>query len=102
MMYQFPTIRLAIPTRVAAPFDHPDWVFELKHDGFRALAQISDGRCDLISRKNNTRKSFGPLREALAELRVREAVLDGEIVCLDDEGHPSTLDTQKPSSSMWK
>jgi hypothetical protein len=29
-MQQFPTIRLAIPTRVAAPFDHPDWIFELK------------------------------------------------------------------------
>jgi ATP-dependent DNA ligase len=26
--------------RVAAPFDHPDWIFELKHDGFRAIAYI--------------------------------------------------------------
>jgi bifunctional non-homologous end joining protein LigD len=85
-MHQFPTIRLAIPTRVAAPFDHSDWVFELKHDGFRALAHISDGRCSLISRKNNVYKSFVPLREALAGLRVQNAVLDGEIVCLDDEG----------------
>jgi bifunctional non-homologous end joining protein LigD len=85
-MQQFPTIRLAIPRRVADPFDHPDWIFELKHDGFRALAYIGDGRCDLISRKNNTYKSFGPLRQALAELRLRDAVLDGEIVCLDDEG----------------
>jgi bifunctional non-homologous end joining protein LigD len=58
----------------------------LKYDGFRALAHISDGRCDLISRKNNVYKSFGPLREALAGLRIRDAVLDGEIVCLDDEG----------------
>lgn len=85
-MQQFPTIRLAIPTRVAAPFDHRDWVFELKHDGFRALAYIADGRCNLISRKNNTYKSFSLLREALAGVRVRDAVLDGEIVCLDDEG----------------
>ena len=63
MRQQFPTIRLAVPTRVAAPFDHPDWVFELKHDGFRALSHISDGRCDVVSRKNNAYKSFGPLRE---------------------------------------
>jgi bifunctional non-homologous end joining protein LigD len=84
-MQQFPTIRLAVPTRVAAPFDHSDWVFELKHDGFRALAHI-DGRCQLLSRKNNVYNSFGPLREALAGLRVKDAVLDGEIVCLDDEG----------------
>jgi ATP-dependent DNA ligase len=61
-------------------------LFELKHDGFRALAYVADGRSDLISRKNNTYKSFGPLREALAGLRVQDAVLDGEIVCLDDEG----------------
>jgi hypothetical protein len=35
-MQQFPNIRLAIPTRAPAPFDDPAWVFELKHDGFRA------------------------------------------------------------------
>jgi len=83
-MQQFPTIRLAIPPRAAAPFDHPDWVFELKHDGFRALALI-DGGFQLVSRKNNVYKSFGPLREVLAGLRVQNAVLDGEIVCLDNE-----------------
>jgi bifunctional non-homologous end joining protein LigD len=37
-------------TRVARPFDHPDWIFELKHDGFRAVA---DGQCRLVSRKSN-------------------------------------------------
>jgi bifunctional non-homologous end joining protein LigD len=84
-MQQFPPIKIAIPIRDPAPFDHRDWIFELKHDGFRALALI-DGRCQLVSRKNNVYKSFGPLREALAGLRVRDAVIDGEIVCLDDEG----------------
>jgi bifunctional non-homologous end joining protein LigD len=69
-----------------APFDSSDWIFELKHDGFRALTYIADGRCQLVSRKNNPYKSFGRLREALAGLRLRDAVLDGEIVCLDDEG----------------
>jgi hypothetical protein len=67
-MQQFPTIRLAIPTRAPAPFDSSDWIFELKHDGFRALAYIADGRCQLVSRKNNPYKSFGRLREALAGL----------------------------------
>ena len=64
-MQQFPSIRLAVPTRVATPFDHLDWIFELKMNAFRALAHLSDGRCDLISRKNNTYESFGRLREAL-------------------------------------
>ena len=34
-MQKFPTIRPIIPTRAAAAFDHPDWIFELKHDSFR-------------------------------------------------------------------
>ena len=85
-MQQFPTIRLAIPTRIAAPFDDPAWVFELKHDGFRALASIGDRRCDLISRKNNVYKSFAALCAELAGLPVKNAVLDGEIVVLDGEG----------------
>jgi hypothetical protein len=39
--------------RLHAPFDHPDWLFELNYDGFRALAYLSHGRCELISRKGN-------------------------------------------------
>jgi ATP-dependent DNA ligase len=37
IMQQFSAICLAVPTRVPAPFDDPVWVFELKHDGFRAM-----------------------------------------------------------------
>jgi bifunctional non-homologous end joining protein LigD len=72
--------------RVEAPFDHPDFIFELKHDGFRALAYIAEGKCSLISRKNHAYKSFAPLRESLGQLRAKNAILDGEIVCLDGEG----------------
>jgi bifunctional non-homologous end joining protein LigD len=67
-------------------FDHPDFLFELKHDGFRALAYISSGRCELVSRRRNSYKSFGELRRRLGELRVKNAVIDGELVCLDSEG----------------
>ena len=66
------------------PFSHPDWVYEIKHDGFRALAAIKDGRCRLLSRNGNHLKRFPSLETALAaELRATEAVLDGEIVCLN-------------------
>ncbi len=68
------------------PFNHPDFLFELKHDGFRALAYISDGRCELVSRNRNSYKSFATLRADLAGLKVKNAVLDGELVCLDSEG----------------
>jgi ATP-dependent DNA ligase len=43
-------------SRRPAPFDHPEWVFELKYDGFRSLAVIHDGRCELISRNGNSFK----------------------------------------------
>jgi len=70
-------------------FDHPDWVFELKFDGFRSLAYIDDGGCRLVSRNANTYKSFGKLAEDLATaLPARRVILDGEIVCLDRNGCP--------------
>jgi bifunctional non-homologous end joining protein LigD len=73
-------------TLVRQPFDNRDFLFELKHDGFRALAHIWDGKCELVSRKRNSYKSFQGLRDNLAMLKVTNAVLDGEIVCLDSEG----------------
>jgi bifunctional non-homologous end joining protein LigD len=74
------------PTLVRQPFNDPDFLFELKHDGFRALAYISGGHCELISRRRNSYKSFGQLRSNLAKLKVKNAVIDGELVCLDSEG----------------
>ncbi len=60
--------------------------FELKHDGFRAPAYISDDHCELISRRRNSYKSFGQLRSNLAKLKVKNTVADGELVCLYAEG----------------
>jgi len=45
-----PRIAPINPARITQPFDHPDWIFELKNDGFRAVAYIEDGTCQLISR----------------------------------------------------
>jgi bifunctional non-homologous end joining protein LigD len=73
---------------VPEPFDHENWIFELKHDGCRAVAYINESRCKLVSRRNNAYKSFESLREAIGtELRAQDAILDGEIVCLDSRGH---------------
>jgi bifunctional non-homologous end joining protein LigD len=73
-------------SRVAAAFDDADFLFELKHDGFRCLAYIAEGRCDLVSRNTNYYQRFDSLKAALANLKVRDAILDGELVCLDNEG----------------
>jgi|SRR5208283_1455870 len=73
-------------TRIAKAFDDPDYIFELKHDGFRALAYIENSECKLISRNLNRFESFESLKQSLDKLPVQNTILDGEIVCLDSCG----------------
>ena len=78
--------------RVPEPFDHPDWLFEVKHDGFRALAHIDGHSCDLVSRNGHTFKHWPQLCEELAHaIRAHDAVIDGEIVCLDARGRSNFM-----------
>jgi bifunctional non-homologous end joining protein LigD len=72
------------------PFDHPHWLFELKYDGFRALAHIRSGQCHLVSRNGNPFASCSVQGDSIAASLpfVQDAVLDGEIVCLDQRGRP--------------
>jgi ATP-dependent DNA ligase len=80
-------------SRARAPFSHPDWLFEIKWDGFRALLYSDNDGVRLISRNGNTFKSFPALCEGLArDLKGRRCVLDGEIVCLDPNGKPQFRD----------
>jgi len=73
----------------AAPFDDPNYIFELKYDGFRALAYLEHDTAHLVSRKGITYTRFDDLCAGLVRgVNVRDAVLDGEIVCLDDQGKP--------------
>ena len=78
-------------SRRALPFDHPQWIFELKYDGFRALADIENGRTQLISRNGNPFNSFSALSKSLTH-SAGKTVLDGEIVCLDKRGKPQFRD----------
>lgn len=71
--------------RARQAFDDPEYVFELKHDGFRAVAYIENGLCRLVSR-NLKKLRFESLEQALGALPVKNAILDGEIVCLDRFG----------------
>jgi bifunctional non-homologous end joining protein LigD len=73
-------------SRIAKPFNDPEYLFELNHDGFRAIAYIEAGECKLVSRISNQFKSFGSLKEPLAKLPVKNAILEGEVVCLDHNG----------------
>lgn len=73
--------------RIAAPFDHPDWIFELKHDGFRALAYIDRYECQLVSRRPHVYRQFPMLETEMAHaVRATSCIVDGEIVCLAPNG----------------
>jgi bifunctional non-homologous end joining protein LigD len=73
--------------RIPDAFDHPDWLFELKLDGFRALAHIEGHHCKLVSRTGHTFKHWPYLEVELAHaVRCDSAILDGEVCCLDEDG----------------
>jgi bifunctional non-homologous end joining protein LigD len=92
----FPKISPIIPVRRRDLFESAEWVYELKHDGFRALAYIAEGHCRLISRRGNVMKRFNDLSGSIAkELKVTDAILDGEIVALDGDGLPAFYDLMK-------
>jgi bifunctional non-homologous end joining protein LigD len=67
-------------------FDDKDWLFEIKYDGYRAVAYLDGDDVNIMSRKNlSFNKKFYPVVEALQELNM-QAVFDGEIVALNEEG----------------
>jgi bifunctional non-homologous end joining protein LigD len=73
----------------ASAFDHPDFIFEPKYDGFRALAYIENGKGELVSRTGITYKRFVDLRATLPnDFRCDDAIVDGELVVLDDQRQP--------------
>ena len=70
------------------PFDDKNWLYEIKWDGYRAIAEIENGNVRLYSRNGITfENSYTLVVQELKKIRA-DAVLDGEIVVLNDEGHP--------------
>lgn len=77
-----------LASQIKEPFDHPDWIFEMKWDGYRAIAEIRNGSVSLYSRNGiSLSQKFSPIYEALKKSQL-EAVLDGEIVVVNDQGEP--------------
>jgi bifunctional non-homologous end joining protein LigD len=76
-------------TLFRTPFNDPYFLFELKVDGFGGLAYIDDGKCELVSRRRNPYKSFKELQNSLAQLSVKNAILDGEIACVHTPVRPN-------------
>jgi bifunctional non-homologous end joining protein LigD len=79
-----------LPTKAQHPPTGEAWLHEIKHDGFRVVARKDGDRVRLYSRSGNDLTHRFPLIvEALAGLRSRSVILDGEAVACDDNGMPS-------------
>ena len=75
---------------VNKPFDDERWLFEIKWDGIRLVSFIDDGKVSLQTRAGRIVDADYPQLQAISHLvNARQAILDGEIVALDEEGRPS-------------
>ena len=78
-----------LATLVDEPFSDPDWIFETKWDGFRSVCFISKGKARLVSRNQiEMTPQYPELVNIPKQIAAKEAILDGEIVALDEHGRP--------------
>ncbi|HEX6892785.1 MAG TPA: DNA ligase D, partial [Chryseolinea sp.] len=82
-------IKPMLATLTDEPFDNADWIFEVKWDGYRAIAEISKDKVKFYSRNGLSFHELYP--EIATELKKikKECVIDGEVVVLDENGKPS-------------
>jgi bifunctional non-homologous end joining protein LigD len=79
-----------LATLVDEPFNSADWLYEVKWDGFRAIAYLQDGRVQLFSRnQNELTDEFPEMQELSKRLEGQNVIVDGEVCALDEQGRPS-------------
>jgi bifunctional non-homologous end joining protein LigD len=79
-----------LATSIDEPFDGSDWLFEIKWDGYRAVAFIENNKVRLVSRNQNELTARYPeLKDLPHYVKAKTAILDGEVVALDEQGRPS-------------
>ncbi len=91
------------------PFSHPDWIFEIKWDGVRAIAEIKDGKTTLWARSGrDVTKEYPEFNNLAEKFRLKNAIVDGEIVTLDEHGRSNfqklqnRLGVQNPSQKLMQ
>ncbi|PYS72673.1 MAG: hypothetical protein DMF73_07595 [Acidobacteria bacterium] len=78
-----------LATLVDDPFSDREWIFETKWDGFRSICFVSGGKARFVSRNQlEMTQQYPELHEVAKKIAAREAILDGEIVALDEHGMP--------------
>jgi bifunctional non-homologous end joining protein LigD len=79
-----------LATSIDDPFDDPEWLFEIKWDGYRAVAFITKGKVRLVSRnQNDLTAQYSELQSIPSFIKAETAILDGEIAALDEQGRSS-------------
>ena len=79
-----------LATSIEKPFDSEEWLYEIKWDGYRSVAFIQQGKLRLVSRNQNDQTAqFSELGDIPNHIRARNAVIDGEVVAIDEQGRPS-------------
>jgi len=82
-------IKPMLATLVDAPFSDPDWIFETKWDGFRSICFLQHGKARFVSRNQLDMTAQYPELAKIGEyVSAKQAILDGEIVALDEHGMP--------------
>jgi bifunctional non-homologous end joining protein LigD len=82
----YTTVQPMLATLIDKPFDDQNWVYEVKWDGYRALAFMKNGKIELKSRNDKSfNEKFYPVYDTLKSI-VINAILDGEIVVLEKNG----------------
>jgi bifunctional non-homologous end joining protein LigD len=82
-----PLVEPIVPGLYPQPFDAPEWLFEPKYDGFRGLFYMTGRECHFRSKRGNVLRRFERLCYWVRdELKVRDVILDGEVVALDEQG----------------
>lgn len=83
-------IRPMLATLIDRPFDDDDWLYEIKWDGYRAITFLDGKSVRLVSRnQNDLTAAYPELHVISGQVGTRTAILDGEIVALDEQGRSS-------------
>ncbi len=79
-----------LSTLVKEPFNDPDWIFEVKWDGYRAVAEVTRKKILLYSRNlKSFNEQFPEIVHELEKFKKEDIILDGEVVVVDEKGTPS-------------
>lgn len=79
-------IKPMLATLVDKPFDEKGWLYEVKWDGYRTIAYVTNGEADLQSRNNKSfNEKFYPVFNSLLQWKIN-AVIDGEIIVVNEKG----------------